>query len=47
MERMLLDLKPFPAVLPRVYGPDETMVSLSRRYGRHFGYWGIYLRTAT
>ncbi len=47
MERMLLDLKPFLAVLPRVYGPNETMESLSHRYGVHFGYWGIYLRTAT
>ncbi|MEO8970862.1 MAG: DNA-3-methyladenine glycosylase 2 family protein [Ktedonobacteraceae bacterium] len=46
IEKMLLNLKPFLAILPNVYGNDETMESLSLRYGDWFGYWGYYMRTA-
>ncbi len=46
MEQMLLNLKPFLAILPKVYGQDETMESLSRKYGGCFGYWGYYMRVA-
>lgn len=43
-ERMLLNLKPFLAIVPKVYGPDVTMAQLAQRYGDWFGYWGYYLR---
>lgn len=43
---MLLNLKPFLAIVPRLYGPHVTMEQLAQRYGHEFGYWGIYLRTA-
>ncbi|HVB23278.1 MAG TPA: hypothetical protein VNG51_15155 [Ktedonobacteraceae bacterium] len=43
---MLLNMKPFLAILPKVYGKEETMESLSQKYGDWFGYWGYYMRTA-
>lgn len=43
-ERMMLNLKPFLAIVPKVYGPGVTMAQLSERYGDWFGYWGYYLR---
>lgn len=43
-EHMLLNLKPFLAIVPRVYGPGVTMAQLAERYGDWFGYWGYYLR---
>lgn len=46
LEKMLLNSKPFLAILPKVYGKDETMESLSLKYGDWFGYWGYYMRTA-
>lgn len=46
MEQMLLNSKPFLTILPKVYGKDETMESLSRKYGDTFGYWGYYMRVA-
>ena len=46
IERMLLNMKPFLAILPKVYGKDETMANIERIYGRWFGYWGYYMRTA-
>ncbi|HLX39973.1 MAG TPA: hypothetical protein VKR42_05545 [Ktedonobacteraceae bacterium] len=46
IERMLLNMKPFLAILPKVYGKDETMANIERIYGQWFGYWGYYMRTA-
>lgn len=45
-EHMLLDLKPFLAILPKAYGPEVTMAQLADYYGDWFGYWGFYMRTA-
>ena len=46
IEHMLLNMKPFLAVLSKVYGKDETMANIERTYGDWFGYWGYYMRTA-
>lgn len=45
MESMLLDLKPFLRIVPKVYGPGTSMAEIGQRYGRYFGYWGVYMRT--
>jgi DNA-3-methyladenine glycosylase II len=45
MECMLLDLKPFLRIVPKIYGPGTSMAEIGQRYGRYFGYWGVYMRT--
>lgn len=46
MDKMMPGMKPFMNAMSRVYGTDETWKTLEMRYGRWFGYWGYYMRTA-
>ncbi len=46
MEHLLLNMKPFLEILPKVYGPDATMAELADYYGEYVGYWSVYLRAA-
>jgi DNA-3-methyladenine glycosylase II len=45
-DRLPLHMPQFAEVATRLYGPDTSMDDVTRRYGRHLGWWGYYAKTA-